>query len=261
MTGHYRDAVVAELVKARRSRLPLGTFLAWTAAGVVAGLFMYVTADPDRARRLGLVGQKARLAGLTADWPSLLAFLAQIVAVGDLGLFSFVIAWVFGREATDGTLRYLLALPVARGTIAAAKFTVVALWAIAGSVWLAAVVVVLGFALGLPGFSVGLLVHGLGRAGLAAVLLLLVCAPVAYVACVGRGYLAPLAAALAALVLAQVAGALGWGGIFPWSVPAVAAGLVPDQSLTGSAVLIVLGTAAVGVWATVQWWRSGRAGA
>ena len=261
MTRDYRIAVSAELLKARRSRLPIATFVVWTLIPAVAALLLYIAADADRARRLGLLGQKANLAGITADWPSLLAFLAQVIAGGDLLVFSFIIAWVFGRESVDGTLRYLLALPVERATIVLAKFTVIVLWAAAGTLWLTGLFVLVGLAFDLPGGGAGVLADGLAHAGVAAGLLVAVTTPVAYVACVGRGYLASLAAAITALLCAQVASFLGWAGVFPWAIPAVGAGAVAGESLGPIGLVVAVLTAVAGVGATLRWWRSGRAGA
>ena len=260
MTG-YRAALAAEILKVRRSRMPLLTLGVATATGGVAGLFMFILADPARARQMGLLSQKAQLSGFTADWPGLLGFLAQIVAVGDLMLFAFLAAWVFGREFAEGTARYLLALPVARSTIVWAKFTVVAGWAAVLTVWLAGVVLVLGWALALPGGTPPVITAGLSSAGAAAGLMLLVTAPVALVASAGRGYLAPLAAAVGAVIVGQIAAALGWAAVVPWSIPAVAAGLPPGSRLGVGAVVIALCTALAGMLGTVAWWRSGSAGA
>ncbi len=257
----YGAALAAEVLKARRSRMPLLTLGVATVAGGVAGLFMFILADPVRARQMGLLNEKAQLSGFTADWPGLLSFLAQIVAVGDLMLFAFIAAWVFGREFADGTARYLLALPVPRSTIVWAKFTVVALWAAALTVWLAAVVLVLGVALGLPAGTSSVITSGLSAAGAAAGLMLLVTAPVALVASAGRGYLSPLAAAVGALIVGQIAAALGWAAVVPWSVPAVAAGLPPGSRVGVGSLAVALCTALAGVLGTVAWWRSGRAGA
>jgi ABC-2 type transport system permease protein len=260
MTGGYRAALAVEALKLRRSKVPAMTFLAATGAAGIAALFMFILAHPDRARQLGLLHQKANLSGLTADWTGLLSFLAQIVAIADLMLFAFILSWVFGREAADGTMRYLLALPVPRTTIVLAKFTVVAGWAAAANAWLAAVVLAVGKALALPGENHAVIGHGLAVTATAATLMLLATTPVALVASAGRGYLAPLASALAALITAQVAAALGWAQIVPWAVPAIAANLVPDTSLSAPSVLLVMATAAGGILATLVWWRSGSAG-
>lgn len=259
MSGGYGAALAVEALKVRRSRVPLMTFLAATGAAAMAALFMFILSHPDTARQLGLLRQKANLSGLTADWTGLLTFLAQIVAVADIMLFSFILTWIFGREAADGTLRYLLALPVSRPTIVYAKYTVAAGWALATNVWLTVVVIAVGRLLALPGQDGAALVHGVAVTAATAVLMLLTTAPVAFVASAGRGYLPPLAAALAALVVAQVAAALGWAEIVPWSVPAVAAGLVPDTGLHASSLAVVAVTAACGVLATVLWWRSSSA--
>jgi ABC-2 type transport system permease protein len=260
MSGGYRAALAAEALKARRSKMPLLTFIAMSAAGLIAALFMFILVNPARAQRLGLLNEKAHLSGLTADWAGLLSFLAQIVAVGDLLLFSFITTWVFGREFSDGTMRYLLALPIPRSTIVYAKFTVVVVWSAAMNIWLAGIVLTLGWALGLPGASPHVVMHGLSGTAIAAVLMLLVTTPVALVACAGRGYLAALASAAGALILAQVAAALGWGGIFPSSIPAVAAGLAPGTRLAAPGIVIAVLTGLAGVFSTVTWWRSGRAG-
>lgn len=54
--------------------------------------------------------------------------LGPLMAVGGLIGFGFIFSWLFGREYADGTITDLLALPVARGTIVAAKFTIGIVW-------------------------------------------------------------------------------------------------------------------------------------
>ena len=253
--SHYRAALAGELLKARRSRMPLLTLGVASAAGGVAGLFMFILADPARAQQMGLLNQKAHLSGLTADWPGLLSFLAQIVAVGYVMLFSFIGTWVFGRVA-DGTVRYLLALPVPRssrlGQVHGGGRVVRRDHRVAGRSGAGARV-----ALGLPGASVDVVGQGLSSTGVAAALMLLVTAPVALIASAGRGYLPPLACAVGAVIVGQVAAALGWGSVVPSSVPAVAVGLAPGSELGIAGIVIVLCTGLVGVIGTVAWWRSG----
>jgi ABC-2 type transport system permease protein len=247
------------MLKVRRSVLLPMTFLATTVAALVAGLFMFIVRHPAQAERLGLLRQKANLSGLSGDWDGLLDFLAQVVSVGDLLLFAFVFAWVFGREAADGTQRYLLALPVSRSVIVLAKFTVVGLWALATNLWLAAAVVTMGTVLALPGGDADTIWQGLLVAGSAAALMLIVSTPAALVASAGRGYLTALGAAVAALLVAQVAGVLGWAAVVPWSVPAVAAGIAPDAVLSPPSLVVAAVTGIAGVVGTLAWWRGGRA--
>src|SRR5438552_1987956 len=112
-----KAAVWAELLKARRSRLPWLTALAFTIVAVFGGLVMFILQNLDRARSLGLLGTKAALAGGTADWPAYLALLAQSVAVGGFLVFGLVVVWLFGREFSQRTVKDLLALPTPRTTI------------------------------------------------------------------------------------------------------------------------------------------------
>src|SRR5215467_9388318 len=124
------NALWIELRKATRSRMPLFTALGSLILPLVGAFFMFVYKDPEFARSIGLVSAKANLAGGTASWPSYLGLLAQGIAVGGIGLFGLMEIWVFGREFADGTLKDLLAVPVARMTILLAKFIVIALWSI-----------------------------------------------------------------------------------------------------------------------------------
>jgi len=255
VTG-FVAALRVEALKARRSVVPLVTALAFSIAPLVGGLFMYILADPERARSMGLIGQKAQIAGGGSDWPAFFGFLAQAATVGGFVLFAFVVAWVFGREFSDGTVRYLLALPTSRAAIIAAKLVVVSVWCAA----LTALITLLGFAVGaalsLPGWSAGAAWQGLAHIWLGAGLTLLIVTPLALLAGVGRGYLAPLGFAMLALILAQVVGATGRGAYFPWSIPALYAQVAgsADGGVTAISFAIVAVTGAAGIAGTFAWW-------
>lgn len=125
-----REALWAELLKVRRSRLPWISALAFTVATLVCGLFMFILQDPQRAQALGLLGAKAQLSGATADWTGYLALLAQAVAVGGLLIYGVIAIWLFGREFSDHTAKDLLALPTSRSAIVGAKFIIAGLWSV-----------------------------------------------------------------------------------------------------------------------------------
>jgi ABC-2 type transport system permease protein len=255
MTG-LRAALATEWLKARRSRVPWLVLAGFSAAPLVSGLFMVILKDPDAARRMGLLGAKAELAAGSADWPTMLAMLAQAVAVGGAILFAFLTSWVYGREFADRTLRGLLASPTSRGSIVVAKAIVVGTWGIAITAW----VVVLGFAvgavIGLPGWSDALAVTAV-RNILGAALLTIVLQPVTgLLASVGRGYIAGLGWAVLAIAIAQILAVLGLGAAFPWAVPALIAGAAgPGVSVPPVSIVLVLATGAVGLALAVAWWR------
>lgn len=249
--------LATELLKARRSRVPEVTALAFTVVALVGGLFMFILQDRERARSIGLLGAKASLAGGAADWPTYLSFLAQSTAVGGMIVFGLVEIWTFGREFGQHTVKDLLALPTPRVTIVAAKFVVVALWCLLLTAQLLVLGLLIGTVLHLPGWSADEVLTGLLRAGAVALMTVLLTTPVAFAACVGRGYLPGVGAMIAAVFCAQIVAALGYGRYFPWSVPALCSGLAgPGQPPPGAlGVVLVVLTGAAGAVGTALWWR------
>ena len=81
--------------------------------------------------------------------------------------------------------------------------------------------------------------------------------PVCFVANLGRGYLAPLAFVMLTVVLAQVIAILGYGGYFPWSVPALHSGVTEGsaEQLNTASYLVVAIVSLAGVATTFSWWN------
>jgi ABC-2 type transport system permease protein len=254
---NFRQALWVELLKARRARMPLITLLGFSLVPFVGGFFMIVMKDPALARRMGMISAKAQIVAGAADWPTYFGILAQAVAVGGILLFSLIAAWVFGREWSDRTIKDLLALPTPRRSIVLAKFAVTSLWGLLLALVVYLLGLLVGALVGLPPTSAQVVVQGSLTLAGAAGLTILLTPPVAFFAGLGRGYLAPMGAAIFLLILAQVVAAAGWGEYFPWSVPALHAGMAgPEAGQMGviSYLLVVL-TALVGIVATVLWWE------
>jgi ABC-2 type transport system permease protein len=252
-----RAAIATELLKARRSRVPWGVAAGFSVAPLVMGLFMVILKDPEGARALGLLGDKAQLAAGTADWPTYLDLLGQAIAVGGAVLFAFLAAWVFGREFADRTVRGLLANPTPRRTIVVAKSIVVAAWGLAISAWVLALGLAVGALVGLPGWGSADALATVAAIALAAVLTIALQTGAAFFAGVGRGYIAPLAWTVAMIAASQILAVLGWGSWFPWSVPAILAGAGGAQvePVTAGAVVAVVMVALAGLAATISWWE------
>jgi ABC-2 type transport system permease protein len=252
------NALWAELVKVRRSRLPWVTVLAFVVVAGVGGLFMFILANPARARSLGLLGAKAQTLTGTADWPTYLGFLAQAVAVGGTMVFGLVVVWLFGREYSDHTAKDLLALPTARTSIVAAKFTVAAIWCLLLSIEVYVLGLAIGAGLRLPGWSLDTARHGLLVLLATAVMTVALVTPLALAASAGHGYLPAVGALFALVFSAQIVAILGYGGYFPWSVPALYSGLAgPDKPVPGPvgyALVVAVGIA--GTVGTAYWWRT-----
>lgn len=250
-------ALWAESLKARRSRVPRFLTLGFGLVPLMSALFMLILKDPERAREWGILGAKAQVLAGVADWPTYLGMLAQGTAVGGLLAFSFVVAWLFGREHSDGTLKELLATPTSRGAIVAAKLAI----AVAIMLLLLCIVIGLGLPLGLaldlPGAADRRLAAGVADIVIAGLLTMSLMPITALLAGLGRGYLLPLGCAALFVFLAQIAAATGWGAWFPWSVPSIysgAAGPRADLLEWPSYVIVVL-TGVSGAAGTFAWWR------
>jgi ABC-2 type transport system permease protein len=252
-----RAALATEFLKAYRSRVPWGVAAGFSLAPLVMGLFMVILKDPERARALGLLGAKAALTAGTADWPTFWSLLGQAVTVGGAILFAFLTTWVFGREFADRTIRGLLASPTPRRTFVLAKAVVVATFGLAISAWVLILALAIGAAIGLPEWSLANATDAIGASALGAILTIALQGGTAFFAGVGRGYIAPLAWAVATIVASQILAVLGWGAWFPWSVPAILAGAggADVEPVGPGGVVTVVIAAGVGLAATIAWWE------
>lgn len=242
MSALFGTAVAVEARKARASRVMLSTtvILVVGVAALASGMLFGVASGDEQL--LAKLGPAAAAGG----WSGLVGVVAQITSAGGLLAFGVALSWLFGREFADGTVGGLFALPVRRSTIALAKLTVFLAWAVGVAVLLTAVVAVLGLAFGYGATDAAGAVE-IVRIPVLAVLTALTAVPVAWVATLGRGLLAGIAATVVLLVLAQVMAVIGVGAwvpvvapalwaIDPDAVPAVSLAIVPSVPLVFGAL-------------------------
>jgi ABC-2 type transport system permease protein len=256
--SNLRQALWVELLKARHSKMPLLTALAFALAPFAGGFFMFIMKDPELARNLGIISMKAQIVAGSADWPTFLNILAQSIAIGGIILFSLIASWVFGREYADHTISDVLALPTPRSTVVLAKFILIMLWSAALALFIYLVGLGVGLLVSLPPAAAELFWQGTSSIAVSTLLTILLVTPIAFFASAGRGYLPPMGAAILFVVLAQVIAAAGWGEYFPWSIPALYAGMAGEgyANLGFISFLIVLLTSIGGLIATLAWWET-----
>jgi ABC-2 type transport system permease protein len=250
-----RRAVRVEWWKLRRSRV---TLVATALMGVLLpamGLGFYSVAVNGGT---GSMADKAAALIVGEGWVGYLGLVDQITAVALFLGAGVVVAWVFGREHADRTFPSLFALPVSRGTTAAAKFVVLAVWLITLCIAVCAVALILGLAAGVAPFEGDVVWAGLGRLLTISIGAGVLSLTMGFVASIGRGYLPAIATLILIIAAAQVAVLFGTGGWFPFAVPgllAVAGGEgVPEISTIQLALVPALG--ALSVWLTIRWWRN-----
>lgn len=254
MMVHFTAALQTEGIKIRKSKMIWITPAIFTMAPLMGGFFMFVLKDPELARTTGLLGDKAQILG-EATWPAYFSLLAQIIAVGGIIVFGFVTSWVFGREYADRTIKDLLALPVHRSVIVLAKFIAIFLTCLLLSLYVILVGVLIGMGVGLPEWSSATAVNGIYLLAATTLLTISLCPPVAFFACYGKGFLAPIGFVIFMVVCAQIIAAIGYGAYFPWAVPALYSGMAGTAGgLVAISFMIVMLMAIAGFAATVAWW-------
>lgn len=250
--NNFANTLRVELLKARRSKMPLVTALGFALLPLAGGFFMFIIRDPELARNAGLISAKAQIAMGAADWQTYLGFLAQGIAIGGFLIFGLIGIWIFGREYADRTLKDLLALPTGRSSIAMSKFVIMVLWAGALTLWVCAIALLVGALMGLPQFSAEGIAQAFVRILLACGFTLALIAPIAFFANVGRGYLPAIGVMFVVVFFAQVLTIAGWGEFFPWAIPALYA---QGKEVGPVSFALVIFTGVVGIAATVWWWE------
>jgi ABC-2 type transport system permease protein len=169
-----------------------------------------------------------------------------------------VTTWVFGREFSDHTVKELLSLPTSRETIIAAKFTVVVFWTLLLTLINFGVGLLIGNVVVIPGWSLDLFRSATVNILGAGILTILLLPFVAFMASMGRGFMPAFGWAVLTVVMAQIAAAIGWGGWFPWSVPALFSGVVGPRTeyLGAHSYIIMILASLIGLVATFTWWRN-----
>lgn len=250
-------AIKAELLKNRNSAILWVTFIAFSLAPVMGGIFMVIMRNPEALAKAGAFSTKARMMNFSSDWHSYFNILSQAIGVGGILVFGFVASWIFGREYSDGTAKDLLSLPTSRTEILNAKFIIYFLWCIALTVCNLITGLVIGTLLQLPPIEESLVFTYLTTYVLTTLLAILIGTPIAFFAVWGKGYLAPLGFVALTLVFAQIIAATGYGSYFPWAVPGLfsgTSGAYKEQLTTGSYLTLVLVSIA-GYIATVSYWK------
>jgi len=252
------NAIAAEVLKNRHSKITWVTFIAISLAPLFGGVFMFLMKGNGYDGLSGAFKAKAVLMSFEANWDSYFGLLSQAVGVGGVLIFGFVASWLFGREYSDGTAKDLMALPASRTTILNAKFVYYVAWCLLLVFWNLLLGIIVGFASGLGGLDISILGENLKVYFVTTLLIVILNAPIAFFALVGKGYLTPLGIVAVLLVLAQIIGAMGFGNYFPWSVPGIYSGSGGEDlkmSLNAMSFVILVLVGIIGYWATVLWWK------
>jgi ABC-2 type transport system permease protein len=250
-------ALEFELLKARRA----GVFR-WGAVVVAFGVPALSTAFFALVRLGGDSPAAAKAATMITDLSlaGLLGTTGQILSVAILMTAGIAVSWSFGREFVDDALPALFAIATPRSSVAAAKFAVLAGWALLTVVSTVILTVIGGLLLGLDVDAAA--VRMASRVAAAGLLGAALAVPMALVSSWRRGYLPGFIALLTLVVVTQLVTAIGAGAWFPYAAPALWMGLGGSAAANQVSIvqlLLPLPVAALAVIATLSWWRRAEA--
>lgn len=186
------------------------------------------------------------------SWQIYLEELINSLAVLGLIGYTFICAWVFGREYTDKTIKDLLVKPVSRSHIVISKFLIILAWDLVLSIYMFVIGFTIGGVQGLVGWSTILIWNIFFRFIITSLLFIIVTAPGAFLANISQGYLAPLGLILVIVICSNVLVSMGFGPYFPWTIPMV---FQSTGFLNFNSILILAFTGIAGIVGTFAWWR------
>lgn len=251
------NAIYAELLKNRHTSALWATFIAFSIAPLMGGVFMLIMRNPEALSKAGGLSAKIKMMNMAPDWFSYMGILTQAVGVGGVMIFGFVASWVFGREYSEGTAKDLLALPISRTRILNAKFAIYTLWCFGLVISNLLVGFIVCLSLQLVPTTPEAAFSLLRDYAMTTVLTVPLGTSIAFFALWGKGYLAPLGFVALTLVFAQVIAATGYGTYFPWSIPGLFSGAGGEYKalLTPASYGILFSTSFFGYVATLLYWK------
>ncbi|MCF8237302.1 MAG: ABC transporter permease [Saprospiraceae bacterium] len=248
------SACTAEWIKMKRQPILWISFIAMMIGPLMGILFMGILRHPEWAEKTPLLSDKANAMAIEVNWDSYFMVQLQALAVGGTLILGFISAWIFGREYADRTHTLWLSVPTSRSKIITSKLVVLTLWSVLLVSLQILTTVICGQFLGLPAWDPGNLLAWVTGMWTTFILLWFLCFPIAWMASRGRGYMAPLGMLVLAIVFAQLLGVLGLGGWFPWSIPAIHAGMI-EQEIHWYQYLLVAVTGLAGMVGLFTWWN------
>lgn len=260
-------ALLAEIVKLRRSRLVWVSALVLLAGPMLAASVVAALNDPVRAEALGLTAEMTEQFG-EPGWTMMFQSVAEIAASG-LGiiLYPILAASLFVTEYATGTIKVMLTLPVTRAQLVISKFVVLAGWIAILTVYLFAASVLLLMAIGgMPLPTSAEATEGARILIESTLLLYLGLSVPCLLATTGRGYLPPM---IFVGVTAVIGVALTTaGGTLPnylvWLMPAAHSGAIsvgdpsPIGPLQWGIATATFTIAAIATWARIRFFDAPR---
>ena len=164
-------------------------------------------------------------------------------------LFAIIIAYLFGREHNEHTLKTMLTIPISRGKFLLAKYVMFLVWILILTVVTSLSTLIFGFVAGLEGFTLKLFIDSFVQLLYANVLLFLTFSPFVFLSLFITNMVPAMVGGASLTLVNMLIYGQTWAPYVPWVCPyLIASGEIAEYSTNiGVSYGIILATFVIGL--------------
>ena len=164
-------------------------------------------------------------------------------------LFSIIIAYLFGREYNEHTLKTMLTVPISRGKFLASKYLMFLIWILILTVVTSVTTLAFGFLAGLTGFTVQLFINSLAELLFSNILLFLTFSPFVFLSLFITNMVPAMVGGASLTLVNLLVDGQTWAPYVPWTCPyLISSGEIADYSVgLMTPYIMIMATFLVGI--------------
>ena len=164
-------------------------------------------------------------------------------------LFSIIIAYLFGREYNEHTLKTMLTVPISRGKFLASKYIMFLIWILILTVVTSVTTLAFGFLAGLKGFTVQLFINSLAELLFSNLLLFLTFSPFVFLSLFITNMVPAMVGGASLTLVNLLVEGQTWAPYVPWTCPyLISSGEIADYSVgLMTPYIMIMATFLVGI--------------
>ena len=148
-------------------------------------------------------------------------------------LFSIIIAYLFGREYNEHTLKTMLTIPISRGKFLMSKYAMFLIWIVILSIVTSVSTLAFGFLAGLSGFTLGLFLHSFAELLFANLLLFLTFSPFVFLSLFITNMVPAMVGGATLTLVNLLVNGQSWAPYVPWACPyLISSGEIADYGVS-----------------------------
>ena len=204
-----------EFLKLKRSRI----FLLSLAMAVLPALLMYIATFA--------FGEAQSFDALFTNVNMYMSILFAVL------IFAIIMAYLFGREYNEHTLKAILTVPISRGRFLISKYMMFLIWILILTVVTSLSTVLFGFAAGLTGFTLKLFIDSFAHLLLSNVLLFLTFSPFVFISLFVTNMVPAMIGGASLTLVNLLVYGQDWAPFVPWVCPyLIASGEIAEYNLS-----------------------------